>query len=68
MFHGLVFLPVILSLLGPAPYAPHEADKTTKDNVATVVNKDEPIRLERMEQNGQVYVTGKCRPPCDRCK
>lgn len=57
MFHGLVFLPVILSLLGPAPYAPHEADKTTKDNVATVVNKDEPIRLERMEQNGQVYVT-----------
>lgn len=56
MFHGLVFLPVILSLLGPAPYAVHENALKINKTEGTVNNGvilDEPVRLEKMKQNGE---------------
>lgn len=64
MFHGLVFLPVILSLLGPAPYAVHENALKINKTEGTVNNGvilDEPVRLEKMKQNGEaveVHSTG----------
>lgn len=49
LFHGLVFLPVILSLIGPAPYADHNnEDHTKNDNVS--IAKDEPVRLEKLSR------------------
>jgi hypothetical protein len=53
IFHGMVFLPVILSLLGPAPYANHDEEETTNNAVATIgqdLAKDEPVRLEKMKK------------------
>jgi len=61
MFHGLFFLPVALSLIGPNPYAAHYdddvADDVTYDDVSKNSNKKddhvEPVSLEKMKNNDQ---------------
>ncbi|XP_066936303.1 patched domain-containing protein 3-like [Clytia hemisphaerica] len=54
MFHGMVFLPVILSLVGPAPYADHAAEncaasppvETPKQNGGhSTAEKDHEMRV-----------------------
>ncbi|XP_066915627.1 patched domain-containing protein 3-like [Clytia hemisphaerica] len=39
MFHGMVFLPVMLSLIGPAPYADHKASKDNAGSQPTDVQR-----------------------------
>ena len=53
MFHGLCFLPIILSLIGPSPYAVHDEASDVKDKKKTL---DEPVRLEKMKQNDETFV------------
>ena len=62
MFHGLFFLPVSLSLIGPKPYAIHNEDeetghknKQTKQNKTKTVELDEPVRLEKYKADNQMF-------------
>ena len=62
MFHGLFFLPVSLSLIGPKPYAIHDEDevtghenKQTKQNKPKTVELDEPVRLEKYKADNQMF-------------
>lgn len=50
LFHGLVFLPVILSLIGPAPYADHTSGENT---TATQKARNEPVQLERVSKKNE---------------
>ena len=45
MFHGLVYLPIILSLLGPKPYAQFETP--------SVAEKEEPPSAVEVEMKGK---------------
>jgi len=49
MFHGLFFLPVALSLIGPKPYAVHYDDDVT---IGDKYKDAEPVRLEKMKTKG----------------
>lgn len=49
MFHGLFFLPVALSLIGPKPYAVHYDDDVT---ISDKYKDAEPVRLEKMKTKG----------------
>lgn len=44
MFHGLVYLPIILSLLGPKPYA---------QTPSVAAEKEKPSSVVEVEMNGK---------------
>ena len=62
MFHGLFFLPVSLSLIGPKPYAIHNDDedtghknKQTTQNKTVTAELDEPVRLAKYKADNHVF-------------
>lgn len=55
LFHGLVFLPVILSLLGPAPYADHSSavEDTAENTIGKTMAREEPVQLEKFAKKNE---------------
>lgn len=53
LYHGLVFLPVLLSLLGPAPYTTVAPAPTTPPNTPT---HEKAAKNHPIEQNNGVFI------------
>lgn len=49
LFHGVVFLPVVLSLFGPAPYVTKDSP-TTADGKTTAMDEEESISFIQVRQ------------------
>ena len=65
MFHGLAFLPVLLSVIGRRPYAPpppkHKLSGAVENGTPQIKHQpnlafDEPVQLEKVKQNDDVIV------------
>ena len=65
LFHGLAFLPVLLSVIGRRPYAPpplkHKHAESVEHGTPQIKHQanlafDEPVRLEKFKQNDDIIV------------
>ena len=52
MFHGLVYLPIILSLVGPAPYASSEPESSPKEKNMELESKPNVVANGNSEVKG----------------
>ena len=60
LFHGLVFLPVILSLIGPAPYADHTNTVEARENHNTTqTNQRQQPKVKSFNNEMTIVVDGK---------
>ena len=58
IFQGLVFLPVVLSLIGPKPYEDHgeESEQKINDELFKHKKPTEQVQIQRMKSLNDVVV------------
>lgn len=54
VFHGLMFLPVLLSLIGPAPYDT-DIDVIPEDEDSENYSNDSAVHFKSTETDGHIY-------------